>query len=211
MGTLAKLVRGAVITDTVASVRTIRVEPAILEPPGNGLCSFTTLLTFPWGGFRDHKLVRSRCVDQRIRSGSDHLLRSAGLFGGARGAVEARRSRGPGWRVRHRAATPKAPLTWEGRPRRQPVTALTALCGNAALSPPCPGSFAGRCAQTKTARRMFRQRRSADSTNSRSGRCGNLRNSAPYMTVGRSCGRSCRTASVSIQARPFEVALGSGV
>ncbi len=25
---------------------------------------------------------------------------------------------GPGWRLRHRAATPKAPLTWEGRPRR---------------------------------------------------------------------------------------------
>ena len=25
---------------------------------------------------------------------------------------------GPGWRSRHRAATPKAPLTWEGRPRK---------------------------------------------------------------------------------------------
>jgi hypothetical protein len=32
------------------------------------------------------------------------------------GAVEARGSRVP--RERHRSATPKAPLTWEGRPRR---------------------------------------------------------------------------------------------
>ena len=30
---------------------------------------------------------------------------------------------GPGWRVRHRVATPKAPLTWEGRPRRLRGTA----------------------------------------------------------------------------------------
>jgi len=33
---------------------------------------------------------------------------------------------GPGWRLRHRAATPKAPLTWEGRPRRLRGTAAGA-------------------------------------------------------------------------------------
>ena len=35
------------------------------------------------GGFHDHDLVRSRCVDLRIGPVCDHLSRSAGVFGGA--------------------------------------------------------------------------------------------------------------------------------
>jgi len=35
------------------------------------------------GGFHDHDLVRSRCVDLRIRPVCDHLSRSAGVCGGA--------------------------------------------------------------------------------------------------------------------------------
>ena len=65
--------------------------------------------------------------DLRIQPECDHLPRSAGVFGGAARCGEQApacpqrcpegpwRLAGPGWRVRHRLATPKVPLTWELR------------------------------------------------------------------------------------------------
>ncbi len=88
------------------------------------------LLTFPWVdsmvtmGFTlgplacgyDWDLVI--CWGQRGSSGVPRVVEGRPLACPQSCPKGSWRLAGPGWRLRHRAATPKAPLTWEGRPRR---------------------------------------------------------------------------------------------
>ncbi len=95
---------------------------------------YRALLTFLWVDLHDREFVRRGAVT----CGYVEELLSFEVTGSPTvpRVVEGRflacpqrcpegpwRLAGPGWRVRHRAATPKAPLTWEERPRRLRGTA----------------------------------------------------------------------------------------
>ena len=97
----------------------------------NGIAELQgALLTFPWV---DLMITNSFALDtltcgysrdaiigrgQRGPSAVPRVVEGRPLAAPQRCPEGPWRLAGPGWRVRHRVATPKAPLTWEGRPRR---------------------------------------------------------------------------------------------